>query len=164
MRKNILCCFIFYTILGLFLSSAYATDLTDHNYIIEPKEPYEIKEPWIQAVPPSEHNTAAYMVIENKGNSELVLENVAMGIARVVEIHKMERINGIMKMSMLKNIKIPAKGKVVFAPGGYHLMLIDLIRPLKRGELIGLNLMFKDMPGMEVTFTVQDSPEDQNGH
>ncbi|HWN30953.1 MAG TPA: copper chaperone PCu(A)C, partial [Burkholderiales bacterium] len=57
-----------------------------------------------------------------------------------VEIHSMRLENGIMKMRQLESLELPAKQTVKFEPGGLHIMLLALKRPLKLGDKIPLRL------------------------
>ena len=45
-------------------------------------------------------------------------------------------------MKMLREVAIPAGKTVAFKPGGYHLMLIGLRKPLTAGSVLTLILRF----------------------
>jgi hypothetical protein len=51
---------------------------------------------------------------------------------------KME--SGVMKMFAVDGIDLPANRTVKLAPGGYHVMLMDLKRTLKAGERVPMRL------------------------
>lgn len=108
----------------------------------EPNRTILVSQAWIRAMPPSMKMTGAYLTIENATGTELVLESAATNVARSVQIHRMEQVGEIMKMKQISEIRIPAGGRAVLAPKGYHLMLIDLLRPLQEGETIPLVLNF----------------------
>lgn len=57
--------------------------------------------------------------------------------ARVVELHEMKTENGVMSMNKVERIGSPPAE-------GAHLMLIDLVRPLKAGDTIPMQLTFAD--------------------
>ena len=40
-------------------------------------------------------------------------------------------------------------------PGGYHVMLMDLVRPLKEGDTVPLQLTFEDKAGKKQTLEVK---------
>ena len=101
-----------------------------------------IKGAWMQLGPPSQKNTAAFMVVENHSSKELTLLSASSDICKVVELHKMENVNEMMKMQKLDKVIIPANGQTEFKPGGYHLMIIGLNRPLKDGEEVEIKLQF----------------------
>jgi len=55
-------------------------------------------------------------------------------------MHEMVRSGDMMKMAPVKSIAVPAKGKVELKPGGLHLMLFELNKPLKEGDTVNLTL------------------------
>ena len=114
---------------------------------------------WVAALPQIQTTTAAYMTIENKGKDKEVLISVTTPVAAAAEIHQMSEANGMMKMAMLNNLTIPAMGKVVLGPGGYHLMLINLIKPLKKGDVVPIYLKFDCGCTIEVKAIVGDGPD-----
>jgi copper(I)-binding protein len=64
-------------------------------------------------------------------------------------------VDGIMKMRPLENgVEIPAGGSVEFKPGGYHLMFMDLARPVKEGESFSGTLTFEKAGTVDVTYEV----------
>ena len=97
---------------------------------------------WVRAMPPSTKNTAAYMTIENQTGGELVLQSASTAAARVVELHKMEQAGNIMKMKQVDVLRIPAGSHLVLEPHSFHLMVIDLLKPLVEGETIPIVLNF----------------------
>jgi len=98
---------------------------------------------WVRMVPVAQGVTAAYMVIENDGEDDLVLRSAQTPAAGVVEIHEMAYEADVMRMRMIEELKVPARGKVELKPGGLHLMLIDLVEPLEVGEELSLLLYFE---------------------
>ena len=110
---------------------------------------------WIRGVPPSAKATAAFMTIENAGNTEMTLKSATCEIAEIVQIHTMEQDGEIMKMKEVGELHIPANGQIVLAPKGYHIMLIGLIRPIAEGEAIPLSLNFGDGTTLSVNAVVR---------
>lgn len=88
-------------------------------------------------------NSAAYMVIMNKGGVNDNLLRVEGEIAQAIELHRSEMIDGIMRMSPVANIEIPSGNKVELKPGGLHIMLINLKGEIKPGDQVSLNLIFE---------------------
>jgi len=103
-----------------------------------------IKGAWMQLGPASQKNTAAFMVVENHSSKEIALLSASSDVCEVVELHKMETVNEMMRMKKVDNVVIPANGQTEFKPGGYHLMVIGLKRPLKDGEEVEVKLQFAD--------------------
>jgi len=103
-----------------------------------------IRDGWVQEAPPSQKITAAYMVIENHGKADIALKRATSPVVDVIELHKMELSDGLMKMRRVESIKIPSVGEVELKPGGYHLMVIGLKQPLKEGDTVTISLEFND--------------------
>jgi len=101
-----------------------------------------IKDAWIQQGPPSQKNTAGFMIVENHSGKEIALISAKSDICNVVELHKMETVNEMMRMKKVDQVVVPANGQAEFKPGGYHLMIIGLNRALKEGEDIEVKLQF----------------------
>ena len=109
------------------------------------KEPeLVIRDGWVQEGPASQKITAAYMVIENHGQADVALKGASSSAADVIELHKMELTDGLMKMRKIESINVPAGGKVELKPGGYHLMVIGLRQPLKEGDTVSMTLEFSN--------------------
>lgn len=101
-----------------------------------------IRDAWIQEGPPSQKNTAAFMVIENQGAAETELVSARSDIAQVVELHQMETVNEVMNMRKLDLVAVPAGGKAELKPSGLHLMLIGLNKEIKQGDEVSVTLQF----------------------
>ena len=114
---------------------------------------------WVAALPLTQTTTAAYMTIENKGKDKEVLVSATTPAASAAEIHQMSEGGGMMKMVMLKSLSIPAHSTVTLSPGGYHLMLVNLVKPLKKGDTIPIYLKFDCGCTILVKATVQDGPD-----
>lgn len=104
-----------------------------------------ISDAWVRANAPGQSVGAAYMSLNSPQDSTLVL--VKSPAAGSVEIHSMSMNNGVMKMRMLEELPLKAGKAEKLAPGGFHLMLFDLKKPLKAGEKATFTLCFKDKSG-----------------
>lgn len=104
-----------------------------------------ITEAWARATAPGQKVGAAYMTL--KSAQPLTLVYVDSASADEVEIHSMTMNNGIMKMRKLEALALQPNKAEKLAPGGFHLMLFGLQKPLKTGETVTLKLCFKDQAG-----------------
>ena len=104
-----------------------------------------ISHAWASSTVPGQEVGAAYMVLQSSTNASLT--GVASPAAGSVEIHKMSINNGVMEMRMLETLPLPAGKAVKLEPGGFHLMLFDLKKPLKVGEELALTLKVTDEAG-----------------
>lgn len=142
-------------LLAIYLESLMAEGTGDNA----PLQDILVSDAWIRMMPPSRPNSAAYMVIENKTQKDMVIKSVTSAEIERIEMHKMERADGRMTMRLADEIRIPASGKTELKPGGLHLMLFGLQKPLEKGASIPLILHFEDGTGLEVNAVIK---EDEN--
>jgi periplasmic copper chaperone A len=104
-----------------------------------------VSDAWVRANVPGQSVGAAYMTMSSPQDSTLVyIETPAAG---KVEIHSMTMNNNVMKMRKLEELPLKAGKAEKLAPGGFHLMLFDLKKPLKAGNKANFKLCFKDKKG-----------------
>jgi len=115
----------------------------------------EIKNPYARATPAGVNNSAAFMSVENDTNMDISIIKASSKVSKAVELHTMSMKNGIMKMYQVPEIKVPAHGKIVLKPGGFHIMLIGLYKPLKVGQNITLALEFSNKQTKTITAPVK---------
>ncbi|WP_165837152.1 copper chaperone PCu(A)C [Phenylobacterium hankyongense] len=113
----------------------------------------EVIQPWSR--PAAAGTTGVgYMTLANRGRALDALVAVASPVARKVEMHSASMAGGIMRMDRQDRVAIPAGGQVAFAPGGYHLMLVGLAKPLKAGDSVPATLTFASGAKLKVDFAV----------
>ncbi len=100
-----------------------------------------IKDAWIRGTVQGQSATGAFMELTGKSNARLI--GAASPVAKVVEVHNMKVENGVMKMFPVDGVELPAGKPVKLAPGGYHVMLMDLQKPLNAGDKVPLKLTFE---------------------
>jgi copper(I)-binding protein len=127
-----------------------------------------ITQPWSRATPAGAKVAGGYLTIENKGSAPDRLVTGAGDVAGRVEIHEMAMNIGVMTMRPLdKGLTIEPGKTVKLAPGGYHLMLMDLKNPLKQGEKVPLTLEFEKAGKVTLSLDVQgvgaQAPIDHSG-
>jgi copper(I)-binding protein len=116
----------------------------------------KIEHPWTRMTPAGAKVGGGYMTIDNHGTAPDRLVAVTAAVAERVEIHQMSEKDGVMTMRMIEGgVEVPANGKLAFAPGGYHLMLMGLKQPLKQGERIKGTLTFAKAGTVAVEFKVE---------
>ena len=85
----------------------------------------------------------AYFHIKNNGAAADKLVGVTSSVSPKVEIHEHTMKDGVMKMSQVMSIDVPAGGTVELKPGGYHIMLFETINKYGPGDKIDLTLKFE---------------------
>lgn len=125
-------------------------------------------EAWVRSTLAGQDVSAAYMTLTSQRDMQLV--SVESDVTQSVEIHSMTMQNGVMKMRMLKELPLTAGKPYKLAPGGYHLMLFDLKKPLTVGDKVNFILTFKSgSQQYKQTLSVnvksgEDAAEDDHGH
>ena len=104
-----------------------------------------VSDPWVRGVVPGQMATGAFMRLTAAADATLV--DAASPAARIVEIHEMKMEGGVMKMSAIDRLPLPAGKVVELKPGGYHVMLMDLVAPLKEGDTVPITLTVADKAG-----------------
>src|SRR5215510_10153001 len=116
----------------------------------------KITAPWSRATPAGSKVGAGYMVIRNDGSEADRLVSAETTAARRVEVHTTSTKDGVMSMRQISGGIAIAPGKdVTLAPGGNHMMFIDLKAPLKQGDKIPVTLKFEKAGTVDVEFEVQ---------
>jgi periplasmic copper chaperone A len=97
--------------------------------------------------------SAAYMLIENNGDSADKLVGVTTDVAEMAQIHLTTVTDGVAQMREVEGgLEIPADGMAELKPGSYHIMLMGLKQPLLPGDVIQLTLTFES--GVEIIVDV----------
>ena len=89
-------------------------------------------------------NSAVYFVIHNRSTDDIALIAAQSEAAGIVELHRSTMVQGAMKMQRQAVIDIRAGEELVFKPGDYHVMLIDLQKELTIGESFTMILHFDE--------------------
>ena len=115
----------------------------------------EVVEPHMLELPPVQRNGAMYMTLKNHGERDHVLVAAHTGEARAVELHTHVNDDGVMRMRQLGQVEIPAGQTVRFEPGGLHLMVLGLAKPLQAGNTVSMTLHYEDGSAVTVSAPVQ---------
>lgn len=98
-----------------------------------------VTDAWARATMPGQPVSGAYMQIQSDADARLL--SVSSTAVPRVEVHEMKMDGDVMRMREVKAIDLP-KGKTVsLAPGGFHLMLMNLKKPIAAGDVIPLTLV-----------------------
>ena len=108
-----------------------------------------VSEPWARSTVKEQKATGMFMTLASKEDAKLV--GAASPAAKVVEVHEMTMDNNVMKMREVKAVALPAGKAIQFKPGGYHVMLIDLVKPLEPGQKVPVTLTIEGRDGKRTT-------------
>lgn len=139
--------------------------------------PVTAHDAWVRVPLPSKSETALYMVLENSGAQKRSVVSASSDAAAKVEMHEMKMAGnmggmgkadpmakmesmgkpdpGMMTMTPLKEIAIPAKGKTALAPDGIHMMMFGLKSRPAAGDRITVTLKLDDGTMVPVTAVVR---------
>jgi copper(I)-binding protein len=93
--------------------------------------------------PVTGERAAMYFSVTNNGDVDDELLAVSTTAARVAEIHRTEHEGGTMKMVPVDALNVPAGGRLDLAPGGYHVMLLELTQNLFPDDRFDVTLRFR---------------------
>jgi len=88
-----------------------------------------VTDPWVRGTVTGQKATGAFMQLKSPTDAALVA--AASPVAKIVEVHEMKMEGGMMKMNAVDKLALPAGKAVDLKPGGYHVMLMDLVKPLQ---------------------------------
>ena len=109
----------------------------------------EASRAYLRMPPPGSPVAAAFMHLRNSGAQVRQLVGARSELARKIEVHTHEHVDGMMRMRPVAQLQVPAYSEVVLKPGGYHLMVFGLREGLAAGAVFPVTLVFAD--GSEVT-------------
>jgi hypothetical protein len=121
----------------------------------------DVHHAWVRLPPPVSDTAAAYMQFHNPAARDVRIVGVSADVAMSAMMHSMA--DGTMKA--LPTLTVPAGGRVAFAPGGMHIMLMGLKHPLSAGETVHIELRYADGSRQRMTAVVRDArPDAGMGH
>lgn len=100
-----------------------------------------VQDSWIRATAPGQTVAGGYMKITSAKPSALI--SVSTPLTARAELHEMSMQGGVMKMRAVPKIELPAGKTVELKPGGYHLMFMNLAKPLHKGDMVPVTLTFE---------------------
>lgn len=116
---------------------------------------FTVTDSWIKAA--DSGMTAAFGTLVNDGATDVVVTSAASDASPVLELH--ETVQGSDGSTVMQpkagGFVVPAGGTYDLEPGGDHLMVMDLVRPLEPGETVRLTLTFADGSTADLDATVK---------
>ena len=127
-------------------ASVYAADAKVGNLSID--------DVWARSGQPGQVS-AAFMEIKNKGAADKIV-SANCDCAKATELHTMTMADGKMIMAQVPAMEVPANGELKLKPGGYHIMLIGLNRPLVSGETLPIKVKFEKAGDVTLQAKIKD--------
>ena len=114
-----------------------------------------ISQAWSRATPGGAQVAGGYLTIKNNGPAADRLLGGSTDAAAKVEVHEMATKDGVMTMREVKDgVPVAPGATVKLAPGGFHLMLVNVKKPLKQGDVVNVTLNFEKAGQKQVSFNV----------
>jgi periplasmic copper chaperone A len=107
---------------------------------------------WVRATVPTQKSTGAFVTLTSTEDARLV--GVASPAAALVELHSSSMEKGVMQMRALEAIELPAGKAVDLRPGGMHIMLTGLAKPVAAGGSLPLTFTIEDKRGKRTRLEV----------
>lgn len=98
-----------------------------------------VTDAWARATVPGQPVSGAYMQLQSDADARLV--GASSPLVPRVEVHEMRMEGDVMRMREVKAIELPKGKTVALEPGGFHIMLMNLKKPIAAGEVIPLTLV-----------------------
>ena len=98
----------------------------------------KVENAWARATVPGQKTGSGYVDLTSAADAALVA--AGSPLAERAELHSMTMDGGVMRMRALPRVELPAGKTVKLAPGGLHVMLVDLKQPLKAGDKVPVTL------------------------
>jgi len=125
----------------------------------------EVTDVWARNSASSATNGAVYLTIVNGGEADDAVTGVSVpaSVAAMAQVHETvvadddHMGDGMMSMHEVASVPVPAGEELAFAPGGYHVMLMELASPLEEGQTFPVTLTFAEAGEVTVTATVRAS-------
>lgn len=123
-----------------------------------------VEDAWVRATTGAKDTTmtAAFLSLTNPGDTDVKLTSATSPIAGVVQLHEMAMQDGKMVMREKPGgVTAPAGSHAHLSPGGDHIMLMSLKRPLNPGDEVPLTLKFSDNTTHDLKVPVKAFTEEQ---
>ncbi len=113
-----------------------------------------VEDAWARASAGAATTGAAYVMLMAGARPD-ALVGASTPVAASAEVHESVSRNGVMTMRAVPSLPLPAGKMITFTPGGYHVMLMGLTKPLVAGDSFPLTLTFQNAPPVTVTVKVR---------
>jgi copper(I)-binding protein len=98
---------------------------------------------WARATPPGTTVAAVYLVIDNTAGEADRLLAISTDRAGSAEVHTIVHDGDLAMMRRVEPLQVGAGERILFEPGGIHVMLMGLKSPLAEGQSLTLVMTFE---------------------
>jgi len=104
---------------------------------------------WVRLPAAPGRPAGAYFTLHG-GKANATLISISSDVAIKAEMHETVKSGAMSAMKPIEQVALPAASKIVFAPGGKHVMLFDVNPGIKPGAPVPLLFTFAD--GQRITY------------
>ena len=112
---------------------------------------------WARATAPGAGMGAVYLQINNGSTKSDRLLKMSTTVAASAAVHQTEIVDDVARMREVGMLHVAPGEKIEFAPGGLHIMLMGLKKPLVAGQKFELEMLFEVSGAHKVKVVVRDS-------
>jgi copper(I)-binding protein len=140
---------------------ALATTLSACATAEEHPQELNLTDGWVRVSEYSDHvdgMTGAFATLDNHTDHDITIVGGSAEIAGMVQVHEVVMVDGAMKMQEKEGgIVIPAGESVTLEPGGLHIMLMGLKKPILVGDKVTLTIDLDGYEDQTVTWDAKTS-------
>lgn len=124
-----------------------------------------VENAWLREQADPAGMSAAYFSVCNGTMATVELTGAAVSVSGAAELHETTRDeNGVVSMAPLGRVALKPGERVLFEPGGKHVMLMGLTQPIASGDVASLTLQFDAPTTITVDAVVKSNVEAASGH
>jgi copper(I)-binding protein len=125
-------------------ASACSSDTESVDTTLPAETTFTVDGAWARTSPMESTVGAAYMSITASADDALIGASVDMSVAMMTQVHETTTAaDGTMGMQEIASIPMVAGTPLVLEPGGYHVMIMELVAPLEVGTSFTVTLTFE---------------------
>ena len=111
------------------------------------------KDAWSRGTVAGQKSSGVFLTLTSSEDAKVVA--VRTPVAKSAEIHHTMAHQGVMHMHAVEELELPAGKPVELKPGGHHVMLMGLAKPLAAGDAVPLTFTIEDAKGKRTTVEVK---------
>jgi copper(I)-binding protein len=140
---------------------ALTTSLSACTAVEDQPQELQLSDGWVRVSEYSDHvdgMTGAFATFDNRTDHDITIVGGSSEISGMVEVHEVVTLDGAMKMQKKDGgIVIPSGKSVTLEPGGLHIMLMGLKKPILVGDKVTLTIDLDGYEDQTVTWDAKTS-------
>ncbi|WP_294613390.1 copper chaperone PCu(A)C [uncultured Roseovarius sp.] len=126
----------------------------------------DVMDPYARSASPIAKTGAAFMLINNNGDTDDRLIEARSPLGKLVQLHThIQTGEGVMKMTHVEEgFAVPAGETLVLQRGGNHVMFMGLEKGFEAGDTVPLTLVFEKSGEITLDVPVDPTRKPKEGH